>query len=263
MSLLAHDHPLSPEEPSNFPRRHRGITTSAVDNLERPVTTYFDLKSQSEARAAEFAQESFVEVSSHTLTEGWTPRPTDPAPHEVPDHSSNLLWTRADPYITSAPKSPRVSPVVSITINDQGLGDVPSDSWLLTTPWHRQSDEEIEAAIMLSRNITYQHALRVLSSTVEDLGLRHAQLQSLREKDLAKEERARKRVKQMTWDMQPSEREIARRIIDAVFEDEDDTPSILQPESEHVSWNPNSFFFLFLIKKIQFPSRSRNVYQRP
>jgi hypothetical protein len=102
---------------------------------------------------------------------------------------------------------------------------------ILSNPWHGYSDEAIQSAIS-SISVTespasisghpYQTSLRVLSSAVHNLTkIRREMGESLRV--IQEKERARKqRAEELMRELQPSERDIARRVMQSLFTDDDE-----------------------------------------
>ena len=197
--VLLQEHPLSPQESV---RRHRQRTSAP-----RPVASYFDLKSQSDARAAE------VYPGQRIIDGNATPRSADSRPSLA---SLGVMWKHSSPA-SSKPASP---PAL----------DNPSD--ILAIPWHLYDDDKMDS--LLGSHEVVRQTIRLLSQTLGDVNTGYVALQTLRQRDAGKEDRARKRVKHIMRNLRPSEREVARRVLETVLNDQDDdAPSMFQ-ESEHV-----------------------------
>lgn len=132
----------------------------------------------------------------------------------------------------AAPTSVRGYPDVLVT--DESDPDVfgPSlTAQVLATRWHEYSDEAIQSVISnfsVSESPAevsshpYHSALRVLSSALHNMSRVRLELEEqrrvLQEKELARRERADALMKEL----QPSEQDIARRVIQSIFTDADE-----------------------------------------
>jgi SET domain-containing protein len=102
---------------------------------------------------------------------------------------------------------------------------------VLANRWHEYSDEAIQAAISRLSvaespsdvdTHPYHTALRVLSSALHSLSRARIELEEhrklLQEKEAARKERAQ----DLLSELQPSEREVAKRVIQSIFPDDDE-----------------------------------------
>lgn len=102
---------------------------------------------------------------------------------------------------------------------------------VLATKWHEYSDEAIQSAISRlgvsesPSDITtnpYHSVLRVLSSALHNLSKVRMELEEsrriLQEREIAR----RGRTDELMKELQPSEQEIARRVIQSIFTDDDE-----------------------------------------
>lgn len=103
---------------------------------------------------------------------------------------------------------------------------------VLGTKWHEYSDEAIQST--LSRlsssnspadipNNPYNATLRVLSSAVYRLSKARAELEESRRVLLEKEAARRARAEQLMKELQPSEQDVARRVLQSLFPDDDES----------------------------------------
>lgn len=186
-------HPLSPDEGDALNRRFRG--SEAVTT--RPVTNYFDLKRESDARAAELSSNdnSFYadEEDPGSVTPRW------PAPPE--NHANGYL--SAPPAVRRRPSAVIGSnaPVVGKDRNansslDESNSSSSSSSPTPTppvdiagTPWHTLDDTSINAVLTSSNAL--RDALRVVSKALDDSTSRYNELQAIRQKESGFEDRAR------------------------------------------------------------------------
>jgi hypothetical protein len=103
---------------------------------------------------------------------------------------------------------------------------------VLATKWHEYSDEAIQSAISnISASdspagvssLPYHSALRVLSSVLHNLSRARMELEESRKALLEKEVARRERADALMKELQPSEHDIAKRVIQAIFTDADET----------------------------------------
>lgn len=102
---------------------------------------------------------------------------------------------------------------------------------VLGTKWHEYSDEDIDSTISRigaststpdSPNNSYHSTLRVLSSAVYRLSKARAELEESRRLLLEKEAARRARGEQLMKELQSSEQDVARRVLQSLFPDDDE-----------------------------------------
>jgi len=102
---------------------------------------------------------------------------------------------------------------------------------VLNTKWHECSDDAIENAIstMISMeepgsvvNHSYFTALRILSSAYSSMAHAWQDSQDYRGSVLEKETARKQRADDLLCELQPSEREVARRVIQSIFTNDDE-----------------------------------------
>ena len=114
---------------------------------------------------------------------------------------------------------------------------------VLTTRWHEYSNESIDSALSALGTLDssfsdhpLHDALRTLSSAVHRLSAARAQLEESRRALLEKEASRRARADQLMRELQPSDRELARRVIQSLFPDDDeDSHEVRRKTSASVS----------------------------
>lgn len=229
-----HSHPLSLDEGS---RSRRGRGNQPLDDRVKSPSNYFDLKAQLDSAAA--AHTSHTHTSWDGSVRGYGKkdkrrsvyadraltrshrlfhRSVVPAPVIVVDathdlealvHNSNSLFPDDLPF--------EISPTHTAKV--------------LGTRWHEYSDEAIQSTISrldpanspsnVSNN-PYHDTLRVLSFAVHKLSKARAELEESRKMLLEKEAARRIRAEQLMTELQPSEQEIARRVLQSLFPDDDE-----------------------------------------
>lgn len=233
------NHPLStePTQGSSRSRRSRGRKGS---DASRTTSSYFTLKSQ-------------LQPDDATLTDGATwdgsvrglgSRNPDRLQGRNRDESVSSLWDRsgsrqAPVIVVERPdffhnvdtiKHPRKS--IPFQLHRECLGlDKDATSEVLATRWHKQSDQAIQSTISKldfhdsstdAARHPYHAALRILSSALSNMRKAYKALEDdralLQEKEAARKERA----DQLLRELLQSERDIAKRILQSLFPDDDE-----------------------------------------
>ncbi|THH33474.1 hypothetical protein EUX98_g726 [Antrodiella citrinella] len=235
MSTPAHSHPLLAEEGSSRGRKSR-IKQDAEPS--RPPTNYFTLKAQLETTAQDQTKHTRANwdgsvrgYGKHEKRKAHIPTPViivEPA-SEKPLRSLRSHADQLQSLFASAP-----------------VADVDSRAaaQILGTKWHEYTDEAIQSSISnLQLNDTplgasthpYHTTLRVLSSAVDKLSKVRAELEEsrrvLEEKDAAR----RGRAEALFRDLQSSEQEVARRILQSLFPDDDEANHDIQRRQSMIS----------------------------
>ena len=103
---------------------------------------------------------------------------------------------------------------------------------VLETKWHEYSDEAIQSTISRlgatnspseAPSNPYHDTLRVLSSAVHRLSKARAELEESRKELLEREAARRTRADELMRELQPSEQEVARRLLQSLFPDDDES----------------------------------------
>lgn len=240
-----HLHPLSPNEISSRGRRTRGAQD--VDETRSP-NNYFTLKTQSEALAEPENKGANIRANWDGSVRGFGKPDTSGSSGKLvtgrglSSNSLSALWDtpvhQAPRFIIEPPFDANfLVPPGSLpprTALSDGTSEVSSSltTQVLANKWHEYSDEAIQAAI--SRFTVaespsdvdthpYHTALRVLSSTLHSLSRARIELEEhrklLQEKEAARKERA----ETLLSELRPSEREVAKRVIQSIFAGDDET----------------------------------------
>lgn len=134
------------------------------------------------------------------------------------------------------------------TIHDQVNDDLGTTHAfeVLDTHWHEYSDAAIQSAVSRLSPANspadapinpYHTTLRVLSSAVHRLSKAHAELEESRRMLQEKEAERRARAAQLMKDLQPSERDVAKRVLNTIFpgDEDDEEHTVLKKQSRMVS----------------------------
>lgn len=274
-----HSHPLSlfdPPASTRNPRRRAtaGGALSPDAGTTNTVTNYFTLKLQSEERAAGIlngvserrtdADRWSVDGSvrgygSRTKHRGKLEFPSVTHEEHVKPETSSLgaLWRPTldvpDPSVTPTPAGSSSTVPVTDTLASYPHY-LPADAVeaVLSTKWHRSSEEEIQTALTtisamdplpeLSPHPSHG-PLRALSSALEDIGRRHAQLLQRHSQLERKEKERRQRGEQFVRDTPAPEQEIVRQIMEILYPDEE---TISKAGSARVE-SPVRLYLIFLL----------------
>ena len=231
-----HLHPLSVDA---TPQKGRRIRANPDTDTSRPIPNYFTLKAQSERASASDTKGD----AAHSDNTGMAERKrsvTSLSGYRSSSASLAAMWdgaSRLEPQSTSNTsnellQSPGRAP--NRLIPDVDLTELPPalTSQVLTTAWHECSDDAIQMTISKlpvsdspSQVATqkYHLALRVLSLAIHNLTRIRVELEESRRILLEREVARRARVETLINELQPSERDVAKRVIQSIFTDDDES----------------------------------------
>ncbi|TFY69130.1 hypothetical protein EVG20_g3280 [Dentipellis fragilis] len=115
---------------------------------------------------------------------------------------------------------------------------------ILATRWHECSDEAIQETIAslsasdspaVAAGHPYHAALRVLSSATHNLTRIRMELEEARRALVEREVARRQRAEELMKELMPSELEVARRVIQSLFTDDDEDGHRIQRKQSHIS----------------------------
>ncbi|KAG6334801.1 hypothetical protein ID866_4290 [Astraeus odoratus] len=257
MSTPVHLHPLSAdEEPPSRGRRSRAAQEASTDTL-RPQNNYFSLKAQLEKLGeADVKSISSVAGSVVYARPNWdsSVRAYGKADWPEPNGEQEVLerrpssasfsppWQRSPvpvqaPHFVGAPPCDVSYVIPSSPISTRGnqlfeggTSELSSSlvAQVLANTWHNYSDEAIQSAISHLEapadieGHPYHAALRVLSSAFHHVSRTCVELEERRKVLEEKQVAAKLRAEALLEDLQPSEREVARRVIQSIFTDDDE-----------------------------------------
>jgi small G protein signaling modulator 3 len=223
-----HSHPLSPEEIPSKGRRNRATHTS--DTKQTPVAgNYFVLKAQHE-------QDLQDTPNWDGSVRGYSKSEKGKSVERHDGASLSMMWDRAAPLFVVGPPQerslgqPNPEFIVTGEIDIDGVPPAIA-SQVLATKWHTYSDEAIQTTISKlstsespadTPNHPYHTTLRVLSSAVHNLSPVRLELEDARKVLYEKELARRKRADVLLNELEPSEQEVARRLIQSLFTDDDE-----------------------------------------
>ena len=247
-----HLHPLSPQDsPSSRGRRsHRKTEESLHADDSRP--DYFTLKSQMETTAEEqtWSSPTSWDGSVRGYGKGGKQRSVFGRVFEQ-FRVLNIGCDRAakaPPLILVEPASTdRVSALAASYDADDLSEMIPNSlrpeigsisvSEVLATNWHEYSDDAIQSAISkLSMSESPAHILphpydtviRVLSAAMHKLARIHRELEESRRILLEKEAARKSRADQLMRELQPTDKGLARRVLQSLFPNDDEADHMVQ-----------------------------------
>ena len=252
-------HPLSiePTQGSSRNRRSRGRQGS---DASRTASSYFPPKSQLQPDDASLTNGATWDGSVRGFG-GRNINRLRGRDHDVSVSPVSSIWDRSAsrqaPVIVveqpnsshnfNTPNLPRRS--IPFQLHKEYLSlDKNATSEVLTTRWHKQSDQAIQSTISKlnfhdpssdAARYPYHAVLRILSSALSNMRKVYEALEDdlalLQEKEAARKERA----DQLLRELPPSERDIARRILQSLFPDDDENiHQIQRRQSNMVSPHP-------------------------
>jgi hypothetical protein len=92
---------------------------------------------------------------------------------------------------------------------------------ILSHKWHEYSDDVIHATLSSSESSSHT-AIRALSSALSKLSRVCVELEENHRILQQKEDARRKRAEELIRELQPSERDVAKRVIQSIFTDDDE-----------------------------------------
>ena len=233
--LLADNIPSRGRRTRDASRQEHGGDTHLADNVNNTRTpSYLTLKERLDAKAHTGSINGRANWDGSVRGYG---KATD-RPHTTRDTSSTrqplpTTWDRPPSFVVGSSKDNLSAGSMARTAELVAIDGLPTGaaSRILSNPWHDYSDEAIQSAISsisvaespASVSIhPYHTSLRVLSSAVHNLTkIRREMGESLLV--IQEKERARKRrAEELMKELQASERDIARRVMQSLFTDDDE-----------------------------------------
>ena len=232
-------HPLSTEPVPGSSRSRRSRRRTGSD-ASRTTSNYFTLKSQWQPEDAVLANGATWDGS----VRGLGSRSADRLRGRNRDESVSSLWDRsgsrqAPVIVVEQPdffhnldtaKHPPKS--IPFRLHKEYLNlDKDATSEVLSTRWHKQSDQAIQSTISKldfqdSSSDTARHpyhaTLRILSSALSNMRKAYKALEDDRALLQEKETTRKERADQLLRELPPPERDIASRILQSLFPDDDE-----------------------------------------
>ncbi|KAI0064944.1 TBC-domain-containing protein [Artomyces pyxidatus] len=253
-STPVHSHPLSADEAPSRGRRTRtaprhGEASAASKTSPAKGPNYFVAKAQLEAYADAGASSGGAtwdgSVRGYAKVDRVRGDPRDTSGTRQPLPS---LWDRnlhpAPMFVVGSSKDHLSTEGLSAAVAEDTELTPEAASHILATRWHEYSDEAIQSVVS---NMTksdspasasthpYHSLLRALSSACSNLTVARRELEEKLRVLQEKESARRKRVDELMKELQPSDRDIARRVIQSLFTDDDEGIHQIQRKQSHMS----------------------------
>ncbi|KAH8094532.1 TBC-domain-containing protein [Cristinia sonorae] len=238
MSTPTHSHPLLADEGSSRGRRSR---PKQEEGDTKSTTNYFTLKAQLETTVQ--SQTRHTKANWDGSVRGYGKQ----------EKRQSVIAERPPPIIVVEPAGEKPSwtqrnhsdHLQSLFLHAPlAEVDASTTALVLANKWHEYSDEAIQTSVSnLQSNETpssgsshpYHTALRVLSSAVERLSKARAELEESRRVLEEKDSARRARAEALFKELQPSDREVARRVIQSLFPDDDEANHAVQRRQSMIS----------------------------
>jgi small G protein signaling modulator 3 len=230
--LIADDLPSRGRRTRDVSRKEQGEPPRA-DSANTRTPNYFTLKERLDSKAQAGSSNERANWDGSVRGYGKADRP-----HTTRETSSTrqplpTTWDRLPTFVAGSSKDRLSAGSMARTTELVAIDGLPTGaaSRILSNPWHDYSDEAIQSAIS-SISVTespafvsthpYHTSLRVLSSAVHNLTkIRREMGESLRV--IQEKERARRqRAEELMKELQASERDIAHRVMQSLFTDDDE-----------------------------------------
>ncbi|KAI0696448.1 rab-GTPase-TBC domain-containing protein [Cytidiella melzeri] len=215
-----HAHPLLADDLTGSSKGRRRAGHEGDGSSPRSSNNYFTLRSQLETSANDDSGSSKVnwEGSVRGKTVKRKSIPTHAAPPLIVVESSSGT-------IDASWFDDTLRQEISNELGHPNVHEV------LDAQWHEYSEDAIQSAISRLGAVNspadqagdpYFATLRVLSSAVRKLSKARVELEEGRRLLVEKEAARRAKAAQLMMDLQPSERDVARRVLQSLFADDDD-----------------------------------------
>ncbi|KAG6897016.1 hypothetical protein C0992_004661 [Termitomyces sp. T32_za158] len=227
--IPVHLHPLSPDDNASRSRRARSQTD--IDSHQRQLTNYHSSRAQLES---DDPGRSIWDGSARGDRKGNKDRIFGSGRRDLP-----TLWSQSngvaplfvvgssrDSLLSTPRHSSLLKPDVIVTSDTDSVG---VRDQVLSTNWHEYSDDAIQSAISSiggvdeTTNQPYHTALRILSSALHNLSRVRIEMEEnrkiLQEKEIAR----RQRVDALLNELPSSEQDVARRVIQSIFAEADES----------------------------------------
>jgi small G protein signaling modulator 3 len=237
-----HSHPLSPDEPLSTAtkgRRSRG-GQGAAGTESRATSSYFTLKAQLEKDAGpDNNWDGSVRGYGKPTKKTSLPMPTwdSPTPPASNQPAKSLFTPNA------GVKDIFTAPQITVSVSQATDYDTTSEfnpeevghglvDQVTATKWHEYSDEALQAAMTSAFKTDiaspdgdnpYHTTIRTLSSAYHALCRARVELEETRRLIREKEDARRRRAEDLLQELGPREQDVAKRVIQSIFTDDDET----------------------------------------
>ncbi|KAG6867253.1 hypothetical protein C0993_005175 [Termitomyces sp. T159_Od127] len=246
--IPVHLHPLSPEDTASRSRRAR--TQTDTDSHQRQLTNYHSSRAQVES---DDPGRYIWDGSVRGYRKGSKDRLVGSGRRDLPTAWSQsngvarlfVVGSSKDSTVSTHRHSSLVKPDVIVTSDTHGeLYGAGVRDQVLSTSWHEYSDDAIQSAIssiggvessIETTNQPYHTALRILSSALHNLSRVRIELEENRKTLQEKEIARRGRVDALLKELPNSEQDVARRVIQSIFAEADESQHEVRRQQSSMS----------------------------
>ena len=240
IAIPVHSHPLLADDLPSRGRRTR--PTSRQDQADHPsadgsnntwTPSYFPHKERLDAEAQAGSSNGRANWDGSVRGYGKADRARTTRDASSSRRPLPTAWDRPPTFVAGSSKDRLSAGSMARTAELVAVDGLPTGaaSRILSHPWHDYSDEAVQSAISaisvaespaFVSSHPYHTSLRVLSSAVHNLTkIRREMEESLRV--IQEKERARRqRAEELMKELQASDRDIARRVMQSLFTDDDE-----------------------------------------
>ncbi|KAH9918904.1 TBC-domain-containing protein [Epithele typhae] len=216
----AHSHPLSQDEVPSRGRRSRGKPSEESPQQTRPQTEYLTLKAKLDSAHEDQTRNSRGNWDGSVRGYGKSSRRSAKLPPLIVVEPSN--------DDLASPVGPKYE---ILTDADSFRFPPPVTSKIISTRWHQFTDAAVRSAVSdITKAFTDTTAndpcfaiLRVLSTAVHNLTRARHELEESRRELQEKEAARRERAMRLLEELQPSDKDIANRVFQSLFPDDDES----------------------------------------
>jgi hypothetical protein len=239
LAVPVHSHPLLADDLPSRGRRSRPSSRQdqgdppPADGANTRTPNYFTLKDRLDAKAQTGSSNGRANWDGSVRGYGKSDRAHTTRETSASRQPLPTTWDRPPSFVVGSSKDRLSAGSTARTAELVAIDGLPTSaaSRILSNPWHDYSDEAIQSAISAISvaespasvsSHPYHTSLRVLSSAVHNLTkIRREMEESLRA--IQEKERARKqRAEELMKELQASDRDIARRVMQSLFTDDDE-----------------------------------------
>jgi len=243
VAIPVNSHPLLADDLPSRGRRTRPVSRqeqqqgdphpSSTDGANVKTPNYFTLKERLDAKAQAGSRHGHANWDGSVRGYAKVGRVRNSRETSATRQPLPTAWDSSPSFVVGSSKDHIPASSVSHTAELVDIDGLPAGtaSRILANQWHDYSDEAIQSAISTISDSDspasvsshpYHTALRVLSSALHKITkIRREMEESLRV--IQEKERARKRrAEELMKELQPSDRDIARRVMQSLFTDDDE-----------------------------------------
>ena len=259
LAIPVHSHPLLTDDlPSRGRRTRPASRQNSVDpppadgtNTQTP-NNYFTFKERLDSKAQAGSGNGRANWDGSVRGYGKADRARTTRDTSSTRQPLPTAWDRPPTFVVGSSKDRISAGSTARTAELVAIDGLPTDvaSRILSNPWHDYSDEAIQSAISAISAAEspasvsghpYHTSMRVLSSAVHNLTKTRREIEERLRVIQEKERARRKRAEELMKELQASDRDIARRVMQSLFTDDDESMHKVERSQTHLVSNPSMF----------------------